>query len=234
MKIPLTRGLFALVDAVDYPALCEYHWQAVASRGTFYARRAQAAGTRKQVYILMHRQIMSAPKKILVDHWDRDGLNNTRSNLRLCTNAQNTYNQKLRSSNSSGFRGVCHIKGAKGWAVMIQGDYLGLYEDKEEAARAYDTEALKRFGEFASLNFPDDFRPVLPRKSDLRPDSTSGFTGVVKVIKKGKVRWYARIFQDSRIIHVGTYDSPEMANEARKSRLLEMENRRQQGADPPT
>jgi hypothetical protein len=228
VRIKLTRGKFAVVDAGDAPALLAYYWQAsksdrmVDSYETYYARRAERGPDGKQRYVQMHRQIMDAPEGVEVDHRDGDGLNNRRYNLRVCTHAQNGANQRIPKNNTSGFKGVYRQKDCSGWLAQIRGTYLGLYDSAEEAARAYDTAAVRTFGEFASLNFPDDFRVVEPALKDLRPNNTSGFVGVVRVIKKGKVRWYARIFEDGKTIHVGTFDTPEEAAAARSARLALM------------
>jgi hypothetical protein len=93
----------------------------------------------------------------------------------------------------------------------------------EEAARAYDTAASRTFGASASLNFPDDYRPVGPSLGELRANNTSGFVGVSRVVAKGKVRWIARIHRDGKTIHVGTFDSLEIAAAARANRLASME-----------
>jgi hypothetical protein len=228
VRIELTQGKFAIVDAEDAPALLAYSWQAsksdktMTSYQTYYARRAERGPDGKPRYVQMHRQIMDAPEEMEVDHRDGDGLNNRRYNLRVCTHAQNGANQRIPKNNRSGFKGVYTQKDCSGWIAKIQKTYLGLYLSAEEAARAYDTAAVRTFGEFASLNFPDDFRAVEPNHKELRPSNTSGFLGVNRAIKKGKLRWLARIFKDGKLIHVGTFKTPEEAAAAREARLTSM------------
>lgn len=228
VRITLTQGKFAIVNAEDAPALLAYSWQAsksdrtMTSYQTYYARRAERGSDGKPHYVHMHRQIMDAPEGVEVDHRDGDGLNNRRYNLRVCTHAQNGANQRIPKNNTSGFKGVYRNKDCLGWIAKIQKTYLGLYDSVEEAARAYDTAAVRTFGEFASLNFPDDFRVVEPTFKELRPNNTSGFVGVVRVIIKGKIRWRANFRRDSKVVHVGTYGSPEEAAAAREARLTSM------------
>ncbi len=113
----------------------------------------------------MHRAILNAPKGLLVDHIDGNGLNNRKSNLRLCTFAQNAHNSRPRRNSSSRYKGVCWHKVKKKWTVSIykggKRTYLGYYDDEIEAALAYDRKATELFGEFAYLNFkttdPFDF-----------------------------------------------------------------------------
>ena len=76
--IPLTRGKFAVVDIKDYPRLVQYRWYAERSGHTFYAVRR-----RNGVAVKMHHHLMRTPKHLTVGHFDHDGLNNTRKNLRL-------------------------------------------------------------------------------------------------------------------------------------------------------
>lgn len=44
--------------------------------------------------ILMHRLIMNPSSQMVVDHKNHNGLDNRRSNLRVCTNRQNTLNHR--------------------------------------------------------------------------------------------------------------------------------------------
>jgi len=87
-----------------------------------------------------------------IDHIDNRKLNNRWNNLRLATNSQNNMNKGLRSDNSSGHKGV-HWDSWKGkWKaeIYVSGKKisLGVYVDKEEAAKAYTEASLKYHGEF--------------------------------------------------------------------------------------
>lgn len=80
----------------------------------------------------------------IIDHIDRNGLNNSLSNLRLTTKKGNAKNQKLRSDNTSGFNGVYlhHIN--KKWVAYVTENkkmkYIGSFIHKENAINARDTE----------------------------------------------------------------------------------------------
>jgi hypothetical protein len=55
----------------------------------------------------MHRLIMGVTdQKVLIDHVDRDGLNNRRSNLRIADRSLNAHNCKVREDSTTGIRGV--------------------------------------------------------------------------------------------------------------------------------
>jgi hypothetical protein len=85
----------------------------------------------------------------IIDHIDRDPLNNRIQNLRVATAAENTMNSKLRSTNKSGVRGVYYEKQTRKWraAIKISGQSikLGRYEELEDAAEARRT-AEKKYG----------------------------------------------------------------------------------------
>lgn len=104
----------------------------------------------------MHRLIMNPSKGMTIDHIDGDGLNNTKSNMRICTQQQNCMNKKMTSRNTTGFKGVYFVKSCLVyWAyISISKKRIGLgcYKTAIDAAIAYNKAAIKYYGEFAKLN----------------------------------------------------------------------------------
>lgn len=154
-EISLTQGKVTLVDDGDYETLARFKWHAHRQpQGIFYAERECRVHGRQKT-IKMHQVIMQAKG---IDHWDGDGLNNQRSNLRVATTAQNQANRVRLVTNTSGRRGVSWSRKMMRWRARIGVDgsvrHLGFFDDLDEAARVYDTAARQFFGEFARLNFP--------------------------------------------------------------------------------
>ncbi len=152
--IPLTQGQFAIVDAEDYDRLAQHKWCAVKGRDTFYAQRFKDGKI-----VGMHREIMRAPKGMMCDHRNHNGLDNRKSNLRLCTSAQNQYNKRPKKGCTSRYKGVFLRSDCKRWRAKIGFNrkwiHIGDFDNQMEAAMAYDDKAIELFGEFAWLNFPE-------------------------------------------------------------------------------
>lgn len=87
------------------------------------------------VWALLYKQ---DPKDFQVDHINGDKTDNRPHNLRLCNNAQNQLNAKIRSDNKSGIKGVHFYPSKKGgfWRATYRGEKLGKFSTKEEAAKA--------------------------------------------------------------------------------------------------
>ncbi len=159
-QIPLTQGKVAIVDDCDYEYLMQWKWCAIKQRATYYAQRKIWQSGIGYVTVLMHRTIAERAgmnvDSLEVDHRDASGLNNQRDNLRPATRSNNSVNRPMNCNNKSGFKGVSWHKRAGKWVAQICGAaqryYLGLYDDKIEAAKAYNVKALELFGEFAYLN----------------------------------------------------------------------------------
>ena len=84
--IPLTQGLFAIVDAADFEQLNQYRWYTTTTSPTLhYVGRKEQGGAS----IRMHREIMRPPKGMVVHHVNGNGLDNRRANLCVCTHAEN-------------------------------------------------------------------------------------------------------------------------------------------------
>ncbi|MGI8404596.1 MAG: HNH endonuclease [Thermomicrobiales bacterium] len=153
-SIPLGRGIAVIIDTADVERVRGIRWTAVKS-----GRRVYAYANTIAYKGMLHRRIVDAPDGVDIDHWDGDGLNDRRSNLRIATRSQNMVNVPLRSNNTSGYVGVSWSKASGKWRSAIkQNDrqiHLGLFTSAAEAARAYDLKARELFGEFARLNLPD-------------------------------------------------------------------------------
>jgi hypothetical protein len=159
-EIQLTKGHVARVDDADFEELSKFRWVALAVRNVVYAVRRFKRDDGKWGTEYMHRRVTDAPSGVLVDHIDGDGLNNTRSNLRLATNAQNQANSRSRTNGPSGFRGVHWNKQVGKWhsniTVAGRTTTVGWFTCPVEAAKARDASALELHGEFAVLNFDSE------------------------------------------------------------------------------
>ena len=103
---------------------------------------------------------MAAPVGIIIDHINRNGLDNRKANLRFATAAQNGWNCRRNvSTDSSKYKGVAWNKEVKKWRVILgykgERKFLGYFEDEKTAAKAYDRAAENYHGEFAVLNNPE-------------------------------------------------------------------------------
>ena len=133
-KILLSKCKFAIVSDENFEWLNRWKWTADKGYSTFYAHRRDYK-TREKIY--MHRLILNAKSGEVVDHINRNGLDNRRENLRIVTPTQNNYNQKIRSDNKSGYRGIWWSGERRKWIVEIWNKkkkyYFGGYKDINDA-----------------------------------------------------------------------------------------------------
>lgn len=154
--IRLTYGQFAIVDLIDFERVNKFIWYAEKGYNTFYGSRVIRVNGKRGTQKL-HRFILGiTDKTIQIDHKDRNGLNNQRSNLRIATNQQNSINQ-IGCDKTSKYKGVYLNKSKRKYSAQIKVDYrsmhIGHFDSEIEAAMAYDRKAKELFGEFAYLNF---------------------------------------------------------------------------------
>jgi HNH endonuclease len=151
MEIPLrTREgkvrAYTKVSPEDFDRLNAVRWH-LTSKG--YARRTTTTSGGRQVKVNMARAVLGLdpddPR--MVDHRNRDKLDNRRGNLRIVTEEQNRQNQPQRES-SSRFRNV-YRHGDK-WQATVIHRHLGVYDTEEEAAIA------ARVGRMLLLPYAED------------------------------------------------------------------------------
>lgn len=148
-EIQLTQGYVAIVDDEDFERISRYKWHF--DHG--YARSSPKFGTK----IYMHRLIANAQKGMDVDHVNGNTLDNRKSNIRLCSHKENTFNQhRIKQNTHSKYKGVTLRSDKKKWTASItvnnQSIYLGSFVTEEQAAQAYNQAAIKHFGRFAQIN----------------------------------------------------------------------------------
>lgn len=151
------QEIFCNIDDLDL--LDKYTWQSFKTKkaNTFYARAYIWDSEKREKRIFLH-QLLYESNEFIIDHIDRNGLNNKRENLRLATRSENRSNSKKFANNTSGYIGVYFRRNK--WEVQItkngKSHYIGVFNSIIEAAKAYDIMALKLNGNFAHLNFPID------------------------------------------------------------------------------
>lgn len=153
-EVKLPSGHIAVIDDEDYDLIAPLNWRVrKCSHGRMYARSGA-----KKPYFFMHRVILGlTDPNIFVDHQDRNGLNNQRSNLRTCTAKQNNLNRI--GHGKSKYRGVSLQKNGNWYAtIKINGKnrWLGSFVDEKGAALAFNRAAIATGNQFCRLNQIED------------------------------------------------------------------------------
>lgn len=139
-------GQKILVDDQSLPVLERYTWH-IDSRGY----PATNINGRK---IRMHKLLLKEAK--IVDHINRNKLDNRLENLREATHSQNTLNREaIPTKKACPYKGV-HKTASGKWQAMIwykgKNYGLGSYSTPEEAALVYNSKAQELYGNDAYLN----------------------------------------------------------------------------------
>jgi hypothetical protein len=160
VEIPLSgqkaAGRVALVDIDDYELVRQYSWNILDKGRRLYVRTNVRVlpGYGGQKTLMMHRLVSNLP---FVDHFNHNGLDNRRSNLRESNAVLNGGNRRRNQRGSSQYKGVSWYKPMDKWRAYANVNRrkvtIGYFDDEKEAAKAYDSVASQEYGEHACLNF---------------------------------------------------------------------------------
>lgn len=154
--VPLTKGYFARIDETDAPEVGKYNWHVHRSSDQLYYAVTDIWSGGKRSTLRLHRLITQAFDGETVDHINHNGLDNRRSNLRICNQSENIASARKKRGATSHYKGVWFDKVRGKWSAQCGQQKLGRFDQEEDAARAYDKKARELFGEFAHRNFPED------------------------------------------------------------------------------
>lgn len=154
-------GLYTMVDDEDFEFLSQFKWvlsrKGYAETGRTKLLKRYYPKTRVQMQRLLMRDVVK--EGLLVDHINGDKLDNRKENLRLVTMSQSNANRgkinfRYKPDKRSKFIGVSWNRNK--WRAIIckegNQEYIGRFDNEEDAARAYNKRALELFGEYARTN----------------------------------------------------------------------------------
>lgn len=138
------------VDDEDFIRVNQHNWHIIMRNGRVSTIRGSVNG--KQVSLTHF--ILNCYGK-MVDHKDRNIFNNKKENLRFCDYLDNNKNRRGHFNSTSKYKGVSWNTARKCWVAAIR--YRGITYAKRfiketDAAKWYNEQAKKYFGDFAYLN----------------------------------------------------------------------------------
>ena len=143
--------IFCVVyDEIDQEAIRSMRWYI---HPRLYVFSVVYNGKSKKT-IRLHRFLLGLENnKFLVDHKNRNPLDNRRCNLRICSYSEN--NRNVSAWGKSKYLGVSIADGKFVVGIKHNGkrQHIGTFANEMEAAMAYDKMAIVLHGEFANLNF---------------------------------------------------------------------------------
>lgn len=141
-----------LIDVLDMDEVLKFHWYQ--SNLGYPQTDVWDPNKQKSIHVRLHRMLLKPPENFVVDHKNRNKLDNRRCNLRICTRQENNFNRGMSSKNTTGVKGVSFHQKSGRYRAYIKKDrktkYLGSFKTIEEAAYAREQAAFSLFGEYTN------------------------------------------------------------------------------------
>ncbi len=196
--IPLPHGQTTIVDNKDYARLSGFVWTYSPLRlnGKVYQGYAKCHPKRRKGSLEMHRLLMPDRPGFVVDHINRNKLDNRRSNLRYLTVSESNRNI-ARCDNTTGFPGV--IRSGKAWVASASFNGTRYYRRFPTAEQAASWRGnLIAEGQLGKL----------PTKPLLNPNNTSGVRNVSR-LRNGS--WKVSVQRKGKRIYLGQFRDYQQA-----------------------
>lgn len=148
------KGMTILLDKEDEQFFLSHKWYPD-RKGYLRRNRSWKDGRTGPASPRLHREIMGAASDQQVDHVNHNVYDNRKSNLRLCSSAENARNCRKKTPSRTNLKGVYPQTSGRFYASIRVNKkllYLGTFDTAQEAAQKYNEAARLHFGEFASLN----------------------------------------------------------------------------------
>lgn len=195
MEIKLTGkyGGIALIDVEDNDLISKYKW---------HNSHGYACGKINNKNIRMHVLLMKPPEDMVVDHINKNRLDNRKKNLRIISDPDNSQNQSKRKNATSKYFGVSYAKNIKKFSANITYQckkyYIGSFDTEIEAAEAFDIYIIQNNMKFKELNFPDRKEELSLKDSKFKKEKTCKYIGV----KKYENGYIASIYMNGKMTHL--------------------------------
>lgn len=151
-EITLSQWKIATIDDCDFEEVSKYKWFAKKDRNTYYAITRIKLENWKYKTIQMHAIIAKTKKWLVTDHIDRNWLNNSRENLRICTNSENAMNRWKNKNNTSWLKWISYVKNRNKWSAEViirwKKKWIWYFEDKIMAYNKYCEYCMQESWEF--------------------------------------------------------------------------------------
>lgn len=147
--VPLTKGIVAMVDEDRLPEVAQFNW--CCGTGGYPVR------ANNKILQKLHQFLYPEFNESVVDHVNRNPLDNRACNIRVTDLAGNNLNRK-HYGKSSRYRGVYANRDK--WIAQItlngRSKHLGRFETEEMAYEAYKSEVIKMHGDNASIYLQEE------------------------------------------------------------------------------
>lgn len=131
------KDSYGLIDIEDYNKVKDYNWHIDRSINGYLITDTYINNKKESMYL--HRFIMSdklkGDNKLVIDHINRNRLDNRKINLRACTQQQNMFNKGIMDKNQYGVTGISKVNGRYQSSITIDGKFinLGYFDNVKDA-----------------------------------------------------------------------------------------------------